>query len=54
VLLKGGHLEGDTVVDLLRTRAASSASPIPRIKSEAHPRHRLHTRLGDRAAWRRR
>ena len=48
VLLKGGHLPGDTVVDLLATEEGIEEFAAPRIDTPPHARHRLHARERDR------
>jgi hydroxymethylpyrimidine/phosphomethylpyrimidine kinase len=42
VLVTGGHLADETVVDLLVTPAGAAEFAAPRI--ETHPRHRMHAR----------
>ena len=54
VLLKGGHLAGDTVHDVLATATGHRVWAKPADRDPPHPRHRLHAGLGDRRrCWRR-
>ena len=48
VLMKGGHLEGDRVVDLLFHDGRFERFEDRAHREPQHPRHRLHARLGDR------
>ena len=48
VVIKGGHFDGPTVVDLLFDGYAFTSSATPRIDRPQHTRHRLHVRVGDR------
>ena len=48
VLLKGGHLAGDTVHDVLATETGHRDLEPCSDREPAHARHRLHPGLGDR------